>query len=85
MAAFELLASRIKGEYREMPGLRLTLPQACRLWHIDPAVCEQVLDSLMREGVLHRTHEGAYVALPAPAGEYARAALHAIVLPRRRA
>src|SRR5690349_3068944 len=26
------LSSRIRGEYREMPGLRLTVSQASRLW-----------------------------------------------------
>ena len=26
---------RVQGEFLEMPGLRLTQPQACRLWGLD--------------------------------------------------
>ena len=34
---------RIQGEYIEMPGLRLTVAQAQRLWGLDRAVCDAVL------------------------------------------
>ena len=27
---------RIRGEFREMPGLKLTIAQAARLWQLDP-------------------------------------------------
>ena len=27
---------RIRAEFREMPGLKLTAAQATRLWHLDP-------------------------------------------------
>jgi hypothetical protein len=59
----ESLAARIRGEYREMPGLRLTLAQACRLWHVDAATCETLLEELVREAFLHRTDKGAYIAV----------------------
>jgi hypothetical protein len=36
----------------EMPGLRLNLPQAQRLWGLDAPRCEAVLDSLVETGVL---------------------------------
>jgi hypothetical protein len=49
-----------------MPGLRLTFAQACRLWQIDGATCDAVLSSLIGEKFLHRTADGAYVALPSP-------------------
>jgi hypothetical protein len=29
MPPFDVLRVRIRGEYREMPGLQLTVPQAC--------------------------------------------------------
>jgi len=58
------LLARIRGEYREMPGLRLTFEQACRLWQVDAATCCCVLENLVAEGFLHRTHEGAYCAFP---------------------
>jgi hypothetical protein len=35
----ESLVARIRGEYREMPGLRLTFAQACRLWQLDAPTC----------------------------------------------
>jgi hypothetical protein len=57
------LASRVRGEFREMPGLRLTLAQASRLWHLDHSTCEALLNQLLREGFLVRTRDGAYVAL----------------------
>lgn len=43
---------RITGEFREMPGLTLTLAQASRLFSVDPARCERVLGSLVQGGVL---------------------------------
>ena len=33
------LLSRVRGEFREMPGLRLSLEQAMRLWALDRATC----------------------------------------------
>ena len=52
---------RIRGEYREMPDLRLTVAQACRLWQLDAAVCAQVLEYLVDTGFLAQTPEGAFV------------------------
>jgi CheY-like chemotaxis protein len=62
----EALLRRVVGEYRELPGLRLTFAQACRLWQLDAATCETVLGRLVRERVLHQTRDGRYVASPAP-------------------
>jgi hypothetical protein len=56
------LAERVRGEYREMPGLCLTVPQACRLWQIDPATCERILNALAAERFLTRTAAGAFIA-----------------------
>lgn len=66
MPSLEPLTARIRGEYREMPGLRLTFAQACRLWHVDAATCEVVLQTLVAEHFLARTANGAFMALPAP-------------------
>lgn len=46
------LLARIRAEFREMPGLTLTLPQAARLFNIDPVGCARVLDALVAEGFL---------------------------------
>ena len=54
------LELRIRGEYREMPGLRLRLEQAMRLWSIDSATCQQALDNLVQEGFLQRDQSGRY-------------------------
>jgi len=58
----ESLVARVRGEYFEMPGLRLTVAQACRLWQVDAATCERVLAQLVREGFLHKTETGFYIA-----------------------
>ena len=63
----DTLASRVRGEYREMPGLRLTVPQACRLWQVDRVTCEAVLARLVAEQFLLRTPNGAYMSVPVPA------------------
>jgi hypothetical protein len=52
---------RIRGEYREMPGLKLTVSQAARLWQVDEMNIEKMLDRLVADGLLHRTHSGAYL------------------------
>lgn len=65
-AANSALVARVLGEYREMPGLRLTFAQACRLWQMDPGVCEVVLQSLVADHSLARTVDGVFIALPAP-------------------
>ena len=55
------LEKRIRGEFLEMPGLRLTPQQASRLWALDPATSEHVLERLTSTGFLSRTREGAYL------------------------
>jgi hypothetical protein len=45
-----------------MPGLRVTLVQACRLWQVDIATCETLLDHLVRDGFLCKTASGLYAA-----------------------
>lgn len=51
----------IRGEYREMPDLRLTLPQASRLWGLDPKTCSAALSALCSAGFLSETSDGAFV------------------------
>lgn len=54
------LSRRIVAEYREMPGLRLTVPQAARLWAMDRRRCQCTLDALVAQGLLARTTGGEY-------------------------
>ena len=52
---------RVEGEYREMPGLSLTLPQAARLLGLERSTCELVMRTLIERQVLKRTLNGTYV------------------------
>jgi hypothetical protein len=52
---------RIRGEFLEMPGLRLTAEQARRLWRLDQTACEAVLGALVDARFLARTRDGAFV------------------------
>jgi hypothetical protein len=61
----ESLVARVRGEYFEMPGLRLTLAQACRLWQVDVSTCEMLLDRFVRAGFLCKTDKGFYIAAAA--------------------
>ena len=58
----EALTERVRAEYREMPGLCLTVRQACRLWQIDPTTCTHLLEVLVAEHYLRRTPTGAFMA-----------------------
>jgi len=51
---------RIRGEYLEMPGLRLTSAQAKRLLGLDEQTCLQLLELLTRERFLYRQTDGTY-------------------------
>ena len=44
--------TRIQAEYLEMPGMKLTLAQASRLFNLPPERCAKVLDTLVTDGVL---------------------------------
>jgi len=46
------LQTRVRAEFREMPGLKLTVPQAARLFNLERARCERVLETLVDGGTL---------------------------------
>lgn len=48
------LQHRIWGEFREMPGLRITLGQACRLFGGTPAEVVSALKDLVSHGILRQ-------------------------------
>jgi hypothetical protein len=54
------LAIRVHGEYSEMPGLRLTVRQAARLFSVAPDVADAVLHELRRTSILTCSHDGAF-------------------------
>jgi hypothetical protein len=55
------LLHRIRSEYLEMPGLRLTPAQAARLWGMDSRHSQQLLDALTMAGFLFKNGQGAYL------------------------
>jgi DNA-binding IclR family transcriptional regulator len=55
------LLQRVEGEYREMPGLSLTVSQAGRLWGLDRSTCALVLTTLIERRVLRQASNGTYL------------------------
>jgi hypothetical protein len=55
------LVHRIESEYREMPGLNLSVEQAQRLWGLDRETCLRVLTLLVTRRVLRRTRADTYL------------------------
>jgi hypothetical protein len=56
-----VLERRIRGEFKEMPGLRLTGPQAARLWGLTLDESESLLSDLVAAGFLRRSEDGRYL------------------------
>ena len=54
------LVQRVVSEFREMPCLRLTLPQAQRLFGLRQDVCVRIIDQLVRAGRLRHDPDGRY-------------------------
>jgi hypothetical protein len=54
------LVRRIRAEYLEMPGLRVTARQAQRLFGLDAITCDEVLAGLLRSGFLSCTVDGMF-------------------------
>jgi hypothetical protein len=59
--AIDNVLRRIQAEYGEMPGLKLTIAQAQRLWGVDQESCGAWLARLVISGFLARTRDGAFV------------------------
>jgi hypothetical protein len=70
---------RVKGEFLEMPGLRLTEAQARRLWGLEASACSALLGALVDAKFLFRTRDGAFMrvenATPVKASLRARMAV----------
>ena len=54
------LLRRIRGEFREMPGIRLSLEQAMRPWSLERATCVDVLNQLRSAKFLDLDRNGRY-------------------------
>jgi hypothetical protein len=54
------IVERVRAEYLEMQGLRLTLSQAQRLFGLERTLCETVLHALVQEASLSLKADGTY-------------------------
>jgi DNA-binding IclR family transcriptional regulator len=54
------MLNRVRGEFLEMPGLRLRVDQAQRLWGLDRSTCEELLKSLVDAKFLSRRSGDVY-------------------------
>ena len=52
---------RMQTEWIEMPRLKLTRPQAQRLWSLPNEICETAFETLVRNGFLTQAPDGAYI------------------------
>jgi Fic family protein len=67
----------IRGEFLEIPGLRLTSDQIQKLWGLHRDTCAAVLEELLHQRFLQLTADGHYVCAAsagsrhaAPSGSY---------------
>ena len=56
----DFLLRRARGDYRESPGMRLTIDEAMRLWDLDQETCEALLKSLVDARFLELDAHGRY-------------------------
>ena len=55
----EHVVDRVRGEFREMPGLHLTPAQAMRLWGLEREACHTIIERLVAAAFLRWTRGGA--------------------------
>lgn len=65
--SFAELLRRIRAEYLEMPGLRLTAPQAQCLFGLDSETWDAVSAALLDVKFLSHTHHGMFAMAAIPA------------------
>jgi len=65
--SFDELLRRIRAEYLEMPGLRLTAPQAQRLFGLDSETWGAASAALLDAKFLSHTHNGVFAMAAIPA------------------
>jgi hypothetical protein len=60
MRTIDEVVGRLRAEYMEMPGMRLTRAQVQRLCGIEHTVCQLVLEALVNDAFLSATADGHY-------------------------
>jgi DNA-binding IclR family transcriptional regulator len=59
-ASRDRLLRRVREEFREMPGMRLTGTQAARLFGLSSSVCRRILATLVSESTLWVGSDGRF-------------------------
>jgi hypothetical protein len=57
----DALVRRLESEFKEMPGLSLTLQQAVRLFSLPQGPCQRILSALVKDGAMSLRQDGRYV------------------------
>jgi hypothetical protein len=55
----DAVAERVRSEFEEMPGMRLTMPQASKLFGLERDDCQRIVDRLVKNSYLRWTRDGA--------------------------
>jgi DNA-binding IclR family transcriptional regulator len=63
MIVLHEVVRRLRAEYLEMPGLRLSAAQVERLCGVERTICQTALDTLVDEGFLQVSPDGRYARL----------------------
>jgi hypothetical protein len=58
---FAAAVRRVKADYLEMPGLKLTSSEAAKLWGLEVRMCDAVLTALVADRFLMCTMNAAFV------------------------
>ena len=66
LASLEPVIQRIRGEFHESPGLRLTPWQFQRLWNLDADQARLVIDELLETRFLRGARDGTFVRCERP-------------------
>ena len=66
----DALLKRVYSEFLEMPGLRLSIEQAQRLWGLNDRTCRELLDFLVDARFLCQTRSGMYTRSTEGLAEY---------------
>jgi len=67
LRATDEVLRRVQCEFLEMPGLRVTVAQARRLWGLDAASCDALLGALVDANFLFKTRDGAFMRVESAA------------------
>jgi hypothetical protein len=83
MRTIEDVLTRLRAEFLEMPGLRLTSEQVQRLCGVERTICQLVLDSLVDARFLCVKSDGAYARVTDGAVSRPRPAVAGLRLEQR--